>query len=590
MSFHFAAENMNFKMSPHSTLSLCQQKFQEEDLTKRSASQLAHLKPVAREYRGNLNLIPLAPKGDSCTSNWLEQWKNNGGQDYALLDLRTKEGRRGVAKFHHYEPAWLLKENEYDADERVSTKIYDCLFMLADMRVRDPVYFGTTEGLHRGIAVTHAITESKIDAFTAQLKPGSLTYESFVENGLRPQTIPSAGAVPTAVAAALNADDRNIMLDAPFTTLVTYITNPNADAEEVLNACRRKSQGISDSKLNSAKPNPTYLIGVYGENYMKSMTLENLTCHLDTSDSAAPITTRVTAAAAVKNLEKNPSTVLPTFPLLDHPDVQAYAKNPLDPEKRTRAEIALQCNAVSTATSQDVPPLRPPFYVDYSRMANESGSLANKTYCVTGEMRNEIILLPIFLLHLYAGSKNLTPREAVGKAELVNLTDYALRYHCGAETGQANLHNLHGNLTAIYGLNYGHGCLSTEFGGLLGAAVLIVNMWNSCLAMASYEPDLSPDARIEKVKEAAELFGGAFVTLDSVAGDPPIDSTISHLGELQQIKINFCNSQKFIPQSRLIIAIPKNYYLNECKHFLSKQRKQGLLWLICQDASKQILH
>ena len=42
--------------------------------------------------------------------------------------------------------------------------------MLADMSKRDPVYFGTTEGLHRGIAVTHVITESKINAFAAQLK------------------------------------------------------------------------------------------------------------------------------------------------------------------------------------------------------------------------------------------------------------------------------------------------------------------------------------------------------------------------------------------------------------------------------------
>jgi len=194
---------------------------------------------------------------------------------------------------------------------------------------------------------------------------------------------------------------------------------------------------------------------------MKSMALESLTYHIDTSDSAATHHYTGHTAVAVKNLEKNPSTVLPTFPLFGHPAVQAYTKNPLDPEKRMRAEIALQCNAVSTATSRDVPPLRPPFYVDYSRMANESGSLANKTYCVTGEMQNKMILLPIFLLHLYAGSKNLKPREAVGKAELVNLTDYALRYHCGAETGQANLHNLHGNLTAIYGLNYGQGWLST---------------------------------------------------------------------------------------------------------------------------------
>ena len=64
-------------------------------------------------------------------------------------------------------------------------------------------------------------------------------------------------------------------------------------------------------------------------------------------------------------------------------------------------DTASHLRAIS-ATPQQVPPLLPPFYVDYYRMANESRSLANKTYCVTGEMRNEIILLPIFLLLLYS--------------------------------------------------------------------------------------------------------------------------------------------------------------------------------------------
>ena len=91
----------------------------------------------------------MAPKGDKCTGNWLEQWKSNGGQDYALLDIRIKEGRCGVARYHGYESTWLVKENEYDGDDRVSKRIYDCLFMLADTNKRDPVYFGTTEGLHR---------------------------------------------------------------------------------------------------------------------------------------------------------------------------------------------------------------------------------------------------------------------------------------------------------------------------------------------------------------------------------------------------------------------------------------------------------
>ena len=90
---------------------------------------------------------------------------------------------------------------------------------------------------------------------------------------------------------------------------------------DVLKACRRKSQGISDSKLNSAKPNPTYLIGVFGEAYIKTMLLENLTHNLDTGGRATPVTTRITATAAIKNLAKNPSSDVPQFPLLDHPDM-----------------------------------------------------------------------------------------------------------------------------------------------------------------------------------------------------------------------------------------------------------------------------
>ena len=58
---------------------------------------------------------------------------------------------------------------KYDEDETISITIHDCLFMLADMNKRNPMYVDTTEGLHRGIAMAHVNTESKINAFTAQL-------------------------------------------------------------------------------------------------------------------------------------------------------------------------------------------------------------------------------------------------------------------------------------------------------------------------------------------------------------------------------------------------------------------------------------
>ena len=167
------------------------------------------------------------------------------------------------------------------------------------------------------------------------------------------------------MAGALDAKEHNTLISTPITTLVTYVTNSDANTMDVLKACCRKSQGISDSKFNSAKPNPTYLIGGFGEAYMKTMLLENLTHDLDTGGSATPITTRITATAAIKNLDKNPSLDLLQFPLLDHPNVHAYAKNPPDDKKRMRAELALKCDVVSTNTSQKQPPLRSPFYVDF---------------------------------------------------------------------------------------------------------------------------------------------------------------------------------------------------------------------------------
>ena len=169
--------------------------------------------------------------------------------------------------------------------------------------------------------------------------------------GLILQKAPNVDAIPTIVASALNTDEHNIMISTPITTLVTYVTNSYANAMDVLKACCRKSQGISDSKFNSAKPSPTYLIGVFGEDYMKTMLLENLTHDLDTGGSATPVTTRITATAAIKNLAKNPSFDVPQFSLLDHPDVQAYAKNLLDEKKRMKAELALKCDVVSTETS-----------------------------------------------------------------------------------------------------------------------------------------------------------------------------------------------------------------------------------------------
>ena len=67
-------------------------------MSTRPKSQIVNIKPVAREFRGPLTPITLVPHQDNFEPNWLESWIADGGQEYALRDLRAKEGRCGVDK------------------------------------------------------------------------------------------------------------------------------------------------------------------------------------------------------------------------------------------------------------------------------------------------------------------------------------------------------------------------------------------------------------------------------------------------------------------------------------------------------------
>ena len=60
---------------------------------------------------------------------------------------------------------------------------------------------------------------------------------------------------------------------------------------------------------------------------------------------------------------------------------------------------------------------------------------------------------------------------------------------------------------------------------------MCINMFNACLASASYDDKLSPEEQLERVTDAASLFNGAFQTLDNTAENPTPASTIHHLGK-----------------------------------------------------------
>ena len=144
---------------------------------------------------------------------------------------------------------------------------------------------------------------------------------------------------------------------------------------------------------------------------------------------------------------------------------------------------------------------------------------------------NKFILCPPLLLYIFAGMKIITPRQALGKRGLVKLIEYTLRFHLNAETGHTQMTKIHGAITCQYGLQCQDQKMIYEEFEMIGACVICINMFNACLASASYDEKLSQEEQLERVTDAANLFNGAFQTLENTTGNPTLASTIHHLGK-----------------------------------------------------------
>ena len=210
-----------------------------------------------------------------------------------------------------------------------------------------------------------------------------------------------------------------------------------------------------------------------------------------------------------------------------------YIRNPLSEELLAKVKDLLSCATMQDETVEESleEKLSPPYYLDFKRIANQPGEAKKQKYNTSGEIMNEFILCPPIMLYIYAGMKNITPRQAVGEKELVKLIEYTMRFHLGAETGHTNMTKIHGAITCQYELRCQDQKMIYEEFQIIGACVMCINMFNACLAAASNDEGLSPGERLERVKDTANLFNGAFQTLDNTAGNPGPTSTIHHLGK-----------------------------------------------------------
>ena len=497
----------------------------------------SELRPVAIDFVGVRPEATIAPPEEDCTDNWYQHWLNEGGKEYLQNDLRTKQGRKAFIDFNGFNDEWN-ENTEMELEETtVQQKIAYLMKLLAKKKMKDNIYHSSIEMMHRQITITQIVTASRVNHYTGALVPDSLMVQNFEQAGIISKKIPTDQEFSERLQKMLTPeDDRGAMLDEMVNVTVYYVTNPKVNVKALLGAMKIKSRHISDSKINSARPSAGSLIGAFGKKFMTSMTKNAVTCNPDTSTNTTPIQKRLMqkeAARIYKASNYNEEEAWGVCALLNHARMKEYIRNPLSEELLTNVKELLSCATVEggTVEGSTEEKLSPPYYLDFERIANQPGAAEGKKYNTSGEIMNEYILCPPFMLYIFAGMKNITPRQAVGQKELVTLIEYTMRFHLGAQTGYSSMTKIHGAIKCQYELQCVDQKMIYEQFEMIGACVMCINMFNACLAAASYDEGLTPEERLEKVKDAANLFNGAFQTLDNTAGNPSLTSTIHHLGK-----------------------------------------------------------
>ena len=149
---------------------------QDADVTALPATHTEYLKEIARDYRGSQILATAYPLGDTWDSKWFIKWYNEGGsKEYLQLDTRTEAGRLAVARFNDYEKEWAAKLESLENTNETHNMIYELLYLHTKKGNKDDIYGSSTEGLHRGLAIMHTLVKSKVNPFTGEIVPNSLT-------------------------------------------------------------------------------------------------------------------------------------------------------------------------------------------------------------------------------------------------------------------------------------------------------------------------------------------------------------------------------------------------------------------------------
>ena len=278
------------------------------------------------------------------------------------------------------------------------------------------------------------------------------------------------------------------MLHRLLHVAVHWTTHPDVNMRDLLQALHTKSKSISTAKIESARVPVTSEVGKWGKRFILGMSKCAVKNHPDVSDYTTQTMKRTGGKTAQKswgNNNKSESEAWGACEALNTTKVLGYIK---DATNRTKHNEVNKILSVESKEDNAVT-MKAPYYLSCERVSQEPSALNRKPFNLTSEMRNQILAVPPIMTYVYSGLRNNTPKAVAGDERLVRLIEYTLRFHMGAESGQASIAMIHGALTAQYKIPFTAQYTVNQLEGellVVPITICVVHMPNAYILYASH--------------------------------------------------------------------------------------------------------
>lgn len=473
---------------------------------------------------------------------WVQQWLDDGGREYCLIDSHTRDGRIEIAKYHDQggldwvsplrgnladkslEEVWTEKEDEFEArGEKLGVILYELKNLIDSRGDRCSIMVGCFEGQNRMVSMMTTSYGSYFDGRDGTIEPGSLSFRDLQHE------LGGEGDVQNfeedvefqRYIKRVLSEDPPPMMSTPVTIEAFHFFNDDEKIRNVFMCLEVISRKISDGKLRSARPPLSRTCNDILRKFTRKLTDSwfRLVFNPDmTKDHVKTIPKQVTenaflmtwenwkmednrSAIAIenKNFVEYISRVVTSQTYMDHLD---------DPTNRASLDAVYgmlwrgrnvdipgpSANDVEyikgKTTNQDafldddnVEHLYPErLYPPYLPTFDSTVYVKQKAH-LTPELANSLLLIGPLSVALCAAVYGVTDDVAIQKAQAPS--NYYAKYLIDAGEEISTMTLLHPAYSVIHG-GESVGTIVGESSGILGAMMFLIRSVNICIGFESH--------------------------------------------------------------------------------------------------------